>query len=189
MLEKIREGSQGFWAAAILGLVILSFVFAGVGGYISSGEPAAAKVNGEEISVVALERAYESERRRLESQFGEAFSALAADAEYLKQFRQSVLDRLIGDKLIEQAAKQMGLRVSEAQIIDAVVNMPEFQIGGEFNNDRFQAIVRQAGFQTNTFRDYMRTDMTRRQVSNALLGSEFALPGETQAAHLLSTLR
>ena len=186
MLEKIREGSQGFWAIAILGLVILSFVFAGVGGYISSsGDVAAAKVNGEEISVTALERAYQNERARLESQFGEAFSALAADAEYLKQFRQNILDRLIGDKLIEQTAKKLGLRVSDAQIREAVANMPEFQIGGQFSNDRFQAIIRQAGFQANSFKDYMRTEMTRQQVARALLGSEFALPGEAQSAYLL----
>ena len=36
MLERIREGTQGTWAMAILGLVILSFVFAGVGSYILS---------------------------------------------------------------------------------------------------------------------------------------------------------
>ena len=186
MLEKIREGSQGFWAIAILGLVILSFVFAGVGGYISStGDEAAAKVNGDEISVTTLERAYQNERARLESQFGEAFSALAADADYLREFRQSVLDRLIGDKLIEQTATKLGLRVSEAQIREAVANMPEFQIGGQFNNDRFQAVIRQAGFQSNTFKDYMRTEMTRQQVTRALLGSEFSLPGEAQSAHLL----
>ncbi len=67
MLERIREGSQGSWAIVILGLVILSFVFAGVGGYVSSSSSAAASVNGDDIPQTTFERAYDTERSRLES--------------------------------------------------------------------------------------------------------------------------
>jgi peptidyl-prolyl cis-trans isomerase D len=178
MLEKIREGSQGVWAMLILGLVILSFAFAGVGGYIgSSSDPAAAEVNGEEISQLALDRAYQNERARLEQQFGDAFAALAADAEYLNNFRQGILDRLIGDKLIEQAARDLGLRVSEQEINTTIRGMREFQgISGDFDRDRFTSVIRQANFQVASFKDYMRKEMTRQQVSRALFGSEFALP-------------
>lgn len=178
MLERIREGSQGSWAIVILGLVILSFVFAGVGGYVSSSSSAAASVNGDDIPQTTFERAYDTERSRLESQFGEAFAALAADSAYLSQFKQSVLDRLIADKLIEQVAKDLGLRVSNAQINQQLLSMPEFQIGGQFNNDRFQATLRSVGFQPSSFREYMRNEMTRQQVARALLGSEFALNAE-----------
>ncbi|GAC05550.1 peptidyl-prolyl cis-trans isomerase D [Paraglaciecola agarilytica NO2] len=171
---------------AILGLVILSFVFAGVGSYInSSADTAAAKVNDDTISQADLERAYQNERGRMESQYGEAFAALTADSAYLQQFRQGVLDRLIGDKLIEQAAVDLGLRVSDAQIKQAIVAMPEFQFDGKFDNERYSAVLRQAGFQPNEFRDYMRVDMTRRQLSNALLGSEFTLLEETTQAYKL----
>ena len=75
MLERIREGSQGPWAMGILVLVILSFIFAGVGSYINSSSPgAAANVNGDEIGLDELERAYQNERSRMESQFGDAFA-------------------------------------------------------------------------------------------------------------------
>lgn len=186
MLERIREGSQGFWAIVVLGLVILSFLFAGIGGYMNSAsDVAAATVNGDEISQSTLERAYNNERSRLESQFGDAFAALAADESYLRQFRRNVLDRLIGDKLIEQTARDLGLRVSDEQIRTAILEMPEFQIGGQFNNDRFQQILRQAGFQVNGFRDYMRVEMTRQQVSRALLASEFALSNEAKDTYAL----
>ncbi|WP_339768513.1 SurA N-terminal domain-containing protein [uncultured Paraglaciecola sp.] len=186
MLERIREGTQGKWAMAILGLVILSFMFAGVGSYInSSAETAAAKVNDDTISQADLERAYQNERGRMESQYGDAFAALTADSAYLQQFRQGVLDRLIGDKLLEQAAIDLGLRVSDAQIKQAIVAMPEFQFDGKFDNERYTAVLRQAGFQPNEFRDYMRVDMTRRQLSNALLGSEFTLAAESKQAYKL----
>jgi peptidyl-prolyl cis-trans isomerase D len=184
MLERIREGSQGVWAMSILGLVILSFVFAGVGSYVNcSAGDAAATVNGEEIASNDLEKAYQNERARMESQFGDAFSDLTSDAIYLQSFRQGILDRLIGDKLIDQAAQELGLRVSDDQIKAAILTMQEFQVDGQFDNDRYLAILRQAGYQPNNFRDYMRMDMVRRQFSQSLVGSEFSLTGEANAAH------
>ena len=117
MLERIREGSQGPWAMGILALVILSFVFAGVGSYInSSAATAAASVNGEKIGQDELERAYQNERSRMESQFGEAFATLASDTAYLQNFRQGILDRLISEKLLDQAAQELGLRVCRQQL-------------------------------------------------------------------------
>ncbi|MBU2879693.1 MULTISPECIES: SurA N-terminal domain-containing protein [Aliiglaciecola] len=178
MLEKIREGSQGTWAVVILGLVILSFVFAGVGGYVSSSSNAAASVNGSEISQTTFDRAYQNERARMEAQFGESFSILAADTAYLNQFRKSILDRLIADKLMEQAAEEIGLRVSDEQIRESIVNMPEFQVGQSFDNERFKATLRQVGFQPSTFKDYLRSEMTRQQFVSAMLGSEFSLKSE-----------
>jgi len=186
MLERIREGSQGTWASVVLGLVILSFVFAGVGSYINSSiNAAAATVNGQDISRDALEKAYQNERARMESQYGEAFAALASDAAYLQEFRKGVLDRLISEKLIDQAALELGLRVSDAQIKQAIVQMQEFQIDGKFDNDRYLVVLRSAGFFPNGFRDYMRIDMTRRQLSKSLIGTEFALTSEAEKAYEL----
>ncbi|QFU22028.1 SurA N-terminal domain-containing protein [Shewanella eurypsychrophilus] len=180
MLEKIREGSQGVIAKSILVLVILSFAFTGVSSYLgSSTEAAAATVNGEEISESALEQAYQSERGRLEQQLGEMFEALAADDVYLASVKQSVLERLVAEKLLDQSATELGLRVSDEQIKNAIMTEPAFQTEGVFDNDRYLAILRQLGYQANSFRNMMRTDMTRRQLVASLVGSEFVLPGET----------
>ena len=186
MLERIREGSQGPWAMGVLVLVVLSFIFAGVGSYInSSASGAAANVNGDEIGLDELERAYQNERSRMESQFGEAFAAMASDTAYLQNFRRGILDRLISEKLLDQAAKDLGLRVSDEQIKLAIVGMQEFQVDGKFDNDCYLTLLRQAGFQTNKFRDYMRVDMVRRQLSQSLIRTEFALTSEAKKAYVM----
>lgn len=179
MLERIREGSQGPWAMIIIALIVLSFVFAGVGSYVSSsGANAAATVNGEEISLVDLERAYQSQRARMEAQYGETVSTLFSDESYLADFRRNVLDQLIAEKLIEQKAFEMGLRISDKQIKDAIVSMPEFQLGGVFDNERYLLLLRQNGIQPSGFRDMLRLQMTREQLTRSLSGSDFALPSE-----------
>ncbi|WP_133180506.1 peptidylprolyl isomerase [Shewanella decolorationis] len=181
MLEKIRDGSQGVIAKGILVLVILSFAFAGVSSYLGSkSDVPAAEVNGDKITKAELEQAYQSERARMEQQLGEMFAALSADERYLESIKQSVLERLVADKLIDQAAAAMGLRVSDEQIITAIKSEPAFQTDGKFDNDRYQAILRQLGYQPQTFRSMMRVDMTRRQLTAALVGTEFVLPGEAK---------
>ena len=188
MLEKIRESAQGPWAMIVIGLIVLSFVFAGVGSYLTgSTQVAAALVNGEEISANSVERAYQNERARIEGQFGEGVAALFANPDYLADFRRGVLDRLIGEKLIEQKAIELGLRVSDEQILNTIRNMPEFQVGGAFNNQRFQAIIQQAGFQPNSFRDYMRTEMTRDQFGRSIIGTEFSLENEVSSTNALQS--
>lgn len=186
MLERIREGSQGPWAMIVIGLIVLSFVFAGVGSYLtSSGSNAAATVNGEEISAQELERAYQNQRQRMESQYGEGIASLFSSESYLQDFRRNVLDRLIAEKLIQQQAAEMGLRVSDKQIREAVATMPEFQFDGKFDNERFKAILGQNGYQVSDFLSMMRTQMTQSQLAAALNSSEFALPGEVKRAYEL----
>ena len=171
---------------AIIALIVLSFVFAGVSSYVSSsGSSAAAEVNGEPISQQDVERAYQAQRARLEAQFGEGISALFSDENYLRDFRMNVLDRLIADTLIEQKAKELGMRVSDKQIREAITAMPEFQTEGSFDNERYLMLLRQNGFQPSDFRDYMRQQMTREQLSRAVQASDFSLPEEVSLAHRL----
>ncbi|MCH1923416.1 peptidylprolyl isomerase [Shewanella sp. C32] len=182
MLDKLRDGAQSIVAKVILVLVILSFAFAGVSSYMGSGsETAAAIVNGEKISKAELDQAYQSERNRLQQQLGDMFDTLAANDSYLNSVKQGVLQRLVAQRLINQAANELGLRASDEQIKEAIRNESAFQTAGTFDNNRYLSILRQMGYTVSSFRDAMRGDMTRNQLVNALVASDFALKGETEA--------
>ncbi len=181
MLEKIREGSQIPAAKIVLGLVILSFALAGIGGYLGqTTEQPVAEVNGVKISQTKFSRAYSNERARLEQQFGEYFAQIAADPNYMAQIRQGVVDQLVQQELQTQLAKELGLRVSDEQVKKAIVEMPYFQIGGEFSNDRYLQVIRQMNFQPDSFREYLRDEMTRAQLISAVAGTDFVLKNELQ---------
>ncbi|MCF2863009.1 peptidylprolyl isomerase [Pseudoalteromonas sp. Cnat2-41] len=183
MLEKIREGSQGLAAKIILGLVILSFALAGIGGYLGqSTEQSVAEVNGVKITQREFARAYENERARLEQQFGEYFAQLANDPSYMAQVRQSVTDRLVQQELQTQLAAEMGLRVSDEQVKQTILELPAFQFGGQFSNDRYLQVIRQMGYQADGFREYLREEMTRSQLVSALAGTDFTLSNELSQA-------
>ncbi len=177
MLERIREGSGGPVAKIILGLVIATFIFAGVGSYTNSVDTSAASVNGQKISQQQFDQAYQNHRARLKQQFGEMFDQIAGNEAYIQNMRSSVLEQLINEALLDQAVTALDIRVSDEQIKEQIVNMPEFQVAGVFDNNRYLMIINQAGFrQASAFRDYLRTDMARRQLMTSIMASEFNLP-------------
>jgi len=177
MLENIRESSQGLTAKIILGLIILTFAVAGLGSYTNSADTSVATVNGEKISQQDFNKAYQAQRSRMAQQFGDMFDTLSNDSNYMANFRQGVLDNLINERLIDQSAESLAIRVSDERIKTTIREMPEFQVDGVFDNNRYLAIINQAGFfQSSNFRDYLRVEMTRRQLSQALVATEFNLP-------------
>ena len=176
MLQNIREGIQGPWAIGIVALIVVSFVFTGVGSYISSNNTnAIAIVNGEEIPASTLEIAYSNERARLEDQFGDAVNTLFASESYVTEFRKDVLERLISDVLITQKAKELGLRVGDSEIKKAIATLPEFQVAGSFDNTFYRNALARAGYTPAEFAEYMRDQMTRQQLVQAINGSSFSL--------------
>ncbi|OOE38804.1 peptidylprolyl isomerase [Salinivibrio kushneri] len=186
MMERIREGTNSLAVKIILSLIIFSFAFAGVGSYLAGGSnPPAATVGEKEISRAELDRAYQNERARMQQQAGEQFNQLLGNPEYVKRFRQNILDRMINDLLLEQAASDLGLRVSDAQVKAAIRAMPQFRQGGQFNNDRYQAALRQTGMSADEFANYMRTDLMRQQLVNGLQSSGFVLPSELESLYRL----
>ena len=177
MLEDIRESSQGLTAKIILGLIILTFAVAGIGSYTNSVDTSVATVNDEKISQQEFNKAYQAQRNRMAQQFGDMFDTLSNDSNYMANFRQGVLDNLINEKLIDQSAQSLSIRISDERIKETIRKMPEFQVEGVFDNNRYLAIINQAGFyQSSSFRDYLRVEMTRRQLSQALVSTEFNLP-------------
>ncbi|MDF2153580.1 peptidylprolyl isomerase [Vibrio sp. CAU 1672] len=188
MMDRLREGVNSIAIKIILGLIILSFVFAGVGSYLVSGSNnAAAKVGNAEIGRGEFEMAYQNERNRMQAQLGDYFSQMLADPAYVESFRKSVLDRMINDLLLDQQAEALGLRISDAQVRSMILDMPQFQSNGQFDQDIYQASLRRAGFSPDSFAEYMRRELVREQLLNALQTSEFTLPGEVQAEGKLFT--
>lgn len=186
-MDRLREGVNSIAVKIILGLVILSFVFAGVGGYLGGGNNSvAAKVGSTEIYLNSFEQVYQQERNRMQEELGEGFSNLLADPNYVQSFRKSVLDRMINDELLEQHAQTLGLRISDEQIVDVIATIPQFQKDGKFDSERYQAELRRGGYTADSFAESLRSQLTRNQLLTAVQNTEFTLPSEIEAVAQLS---
>ncbi|TEW54824.1 peptidylprolyl isomerase [Psychromonas sp. RZ22] len=186
MLERMREGSQGIVAKSILVVIILSFALAGVSGYLgSTSENAAVTVNGEAISQQSVDQAYQNERANLQQQYGEQFDLIASNPNFAQQVRAQATQTLITERLIAQAVENMGLRVSDDQVKEAIRAMPEFQVDGKFNNDVYLSLLRNNNLSPAQFSENFKRDLVRIQLLQSLVGSEFILPFEVEQADQL----
>ncbi len=191
MMDNLRAASNHVVLKVILGLIILSFVLTGVGGYLTGGNgDYAAKVNGHEISRSQLDRAFSNERARQQQILGDQFSQLAGNEGYMQQLRQQALSQLIDEQLLDQYAKKIGLAISDEQVKQAIFSQPPFQTEGKFDNAKYLAILNSMGFTADRYAEALRKQLMTQQLVQAVAGSDFMLNGETDAlAALVSQQR
>ncbi len=96
-----------------------------------------ATVNGETIPLRDFQRAYAYQAQALRSQ--------GIPPEMLKQFgmHKQVVDRLVNDELLAQAAEAQGIRASDDEVVARILKDPSFQKDGKFDQIRYEDIVNQ----------------------------------------------
>ena len=182
MMDNLRTAANSLAIKIIFGIIIVSFILTGVSGYLIGGSSNyAAKVNGQEIGRGQFENAFASERQRMQQQLGEQFSELAGNENYMKTLRQQVLNRLIDEALLDQYAQKLNLSISDEQVREAIFATQAFQTDGKFDNNRYNAIVRQMGMTADQYAQALRNQLTTQQLINAVAGTDFMLSGETDA--------
>ena len=186
MMDNLRAAANNIVLKIILGLIILSFVLTGVGGYLNGGSgDYAAKVNGQVIERAQLEQAFQSERSRMQQQLGDQFSALAGNEGYMQQMRQQVLSQLIDNTLLDQYAKKLGLNASDEQVKDAIRKAPYFQTDGQFDNAKYLDLINRMGYSADNYAQSLRQQLINQQMLQGFSGSGFVLPSESQAMSAL----
>lgn len=181
MLQDIRENAQGTIAKVIIGLLIVSLSIWGmdaiVGGF--SGEPEVATVNGEDITEREFMRVVQMEGQRRLSQMENPDPSLLDE----DQIRQDVLESLIREQVLIQDASAQGLELSEQDIDSLITQMPQFQVDGTFNSDRFVATIRNMGMGVGEFRQAMRKQYVVNQIRAGIVQS--AVVTDENVAQLL----
>ncbi|WP_286220062.1 SurA N-terminal domain-containing protein [Marinobacter apostichopi] len=172
MLQDIRENAQGTIAKIIIGLLIVSLSIWGmdaiIGGF--SGEPEVATVNGEDVTEREFLRLVQMEsQRRLSRMENPDPSLLNED-----QIRKDVLESLIQQRVLIQDADSQGLALTDADIDALITQMPQFQVEGQFNRDRFVSTVRNMGMGVAEFRETMRKQYVVNQIRAGIVQSGVA---------------
>jgi len=140
MLTTIREKTQGWIAAIILGLVTIPFALWGINTYFEGGGRLnVAKVNGVEISVESYKRTLEGQRRSFQQMLGRSVDPRLLDT---PEFRQRVLDGLIDELLFVADVEASGYRVSNAELSRQIRLAPQFQRDGQFDVKLYEALLR-----------------------------------------------
>ena len=172
MLQQIRDKISGWFAAVFLGAIAVVFIFWGIK-FESSVTTAAAKVNGEDVPVQAVRRAWQERQTELQR--------LTRDElpdELVKSEQQRLLSEFITRELMVQRANKLGYRVSDREIVTALGQIEALQVDGKFDPDRYKALLRSQGRSEVEFENEFRRDLEISQLRNGIAISAFATPGE-----------
>ncbi|MBB3182502.1 peptidyl-prolyl cis-trans isomerase D [Halomonas fontilapidosi] len=182
MLQSIRDRSKSWGAKIIIGAVVVTMALFGVEslvGLLGNNPDTVAEVNGEAIT-----------RQQLEMEVQRAIRSGQVPPDQERALRAEMLDMLITNRLLTQYAEEGGLHVSEAQLDQLIVNLPEFQdANGRFDRDLFRNRLASAGFTPLTFRQQLSVDVKHQQLQQGLAVSDFTLDEEQERLATLQRQR
>ncbi|WP_416696112.1 SurA N-terminal domain-containing protein [Candidatus Pseudothioglobus sp. Uisw_050_01] len=169
MLSAIRNKSKGWVAYLVVGLITVPFALFGIQDYVSSSaNTSIAKVDGEDIDVNVYYQELNTQQRNLQQQLGAAYSQEIDTA-----IKQTLLDSMINEKLIENFANSLGIVTLDDEVRSVIEMNQAFVVDGKFSEDRYSQLLRLNSYSPAGYEIAQSKALTRDQIKRNLSGSAF----------------
>jgi len=157
-------------------MLVLAFCGVLVAGAVGltgcSNKDVAAKVNGQVIKVSDLN----TQLDQLKKQYPQMFTGTDAEGRLL-DFKQRLLDNLINQALVEQAAKQKNITVTDADVQKQID-----QLKSGFKDDtQFTAALKSAGMTLDTLKTQIRNQLVTQKLVESLSANQTVSDADIQA--------
>jgi peptidyl-prolyl cis-trans isomerase D len=179
MLQRIRDSLQGQKWLAYLLLGALALVFAAWGAYgivnlNFGGANYAAEANGSKISLEDARNVW----LRQQSMWQQRLGGAELPQPLRTRLQDQVLESLIRRALITERSHDLGYRVSNQALLEAVQAEPAFQVDGKYDPQAAKAALAQAGVSLDTYTQQLRTDLQQLQLEGGIRASDFITASE-----------
>ena len=169
MLDFLRKRKRSWIITFLLGVIILVFVaFYGGSKYQDSRLQNVAEVNGEAISQPEFAEVYQ----RAVDRYREMLKG-SLTPEMLKSLnlKGSLLEELIQKRLALQEARRLGLTATDEELVNVIGQVPEFQVAGRFNKERYLQLLRANKLTPERFEEDQRDQLTIQRLYSLILDS------------------
>ena len=161
MLQFMRQRASSWMIKAILSIIVLAFIFMGVGNFGDREEVPAAVVNGEAISATQFQDRYflllDNARRQLGNQLND---------EILKMMdlKGQAMEQLISETLLLQKADELGFKISDRELSDHIRRLPFFHQDGQFNKALYNNVLQRNRLTPEMFEQLQRRELLTQKV-------------------------
>jgi len=138
LLSLMRKHAKSWLIKALIAIIAVVFVFYFGYSFTSDQAMKIAYVNGELINGPEYEKVYRDMITSLQDRYENNWNDNMIKTFNLKK---RALESLITQRLMSQAARELGLDVTEEEIQKAIMNYPAFQINGRFDMRRYQSLL------------------------------------------------
>src|SRR3954467_9453441 len=173
MLRGIRKASSNWLGRAVmgvvLGLIAGSFAVWGIGDIFRGfGRSTVAKVGSTEITIDQFRQIYNDRLQQLSRQVGRP---ITPDQARLLNLDQQLAGQLVAEAAIDQRARQLRLNLSDAAIAKQIMGDTNFKgLNGQFDRNRFDAMIRQAGYNEPRYAAEQKRLTLRREIAETVRG-------------------
>lgn len=150
MFKFLRKGATSIFAKVFLAIVVIVFIFWGIGSFVNPQKDIVAKVDGQSIKLDEFQQYYNFQLSKLNQTFGQ----LSEEDIKKLNLKQEVLNQLIKMKLLEKYAKSIGINVPKYEIDLAISQIPLFTQKGVFDKQTYYSVLRELGL-TPKFFEYL----------------------------------
>ncbi len=171
MLRGMRKASSNWLGKIIMtvamGALIVSFGVWGIADIFRGfGQSTLATVGHTEISINEFRQLYTDKLQQLGRQFGRPVTQDQARAFGLDR---QLLEQTIAEATLDEEVRRLGLGQSDAETMRVLFSDPNFKgVGGSFDPQRFQAIIRQFGYTEARYIADQRRVSLRRQIAGTI---------------------
>ncbi|MBN9559620.1 MAG: SurA N-terminal domain-containing protein [Alphaproteobacteria bacterium] len=151
----------------LFAVLVVAFGLWGIGDVVNNigRETWVAKVGSTEIEGPQVQEAFRQQLAQVTKMLG--------DKEPSPELRRSIasqsLDRLIAQTLLAQEARDLHISVPNEAVREAVYQLPAFRgPNGQFDRSRLEQVLRNNGMNEQHFLELMRTDLSQRQLLEAV---------------------
>jgi peptidyl-prolyl cis-trans isomerase D len=178
MLDFLRKKKRSWIITILLGLIIIVFVAFYGGSQQPTGVASnVAEVNGESIS----QREFIMHYQRAVERYREMFKG-SLTPELLKNLnlKHSLLEEMIEARLVLQEARRLGLTATDEELMNAIAEVPEFQVNGRFNKERYIQLLRANRLTPAQFEEDQRKQLTIQRLLGVLADSAHVTEAEVR---------
>lgn len=177
MLDLFRKKAQSPFLQATVVIIALVFVFFGVGSYQKGSRNEVATVNGEDIPIEQFKGAYQMATQIYKQRYGQD-----VPEEKLKDrsFQAQVINEMIQRSLLRQAAVEMGIGVSDAEVQVKIQEYASFKTDGIFDLERYRGTLAGSKMSISDFEGSIRNDLLDNKLEERLANFVSVTPREIE---------
>lgn len=175
MLNVMRRHAKYFYVLFVI--VILTFMFWGVGTIDNSTVQPLAEVGREKIATEEYWRAFDRVSNLYREIYKDKF-----DEEMQKKLKQKVLESLIEERILIAAAQDAGIAVSDRELEDAITHDPTFTRDGAFNREIYLRTLELNRLTPTQYEAAKRQEIMLEKMRNLIASSVELTPAESAKA-------
>lgn len=168
MLSYLRENTGNWIIKIFLGIIVIVFVFLGVGSFGSKRNNSIATINDEPITMEEYQQAYKAIVEQMRARFGKN---LNDDILKALNVKQQALDSLIEQKLVLAQADKLKIVISDEELQQSLMSIKAFQKDGKFNLDQYKKVLSLNSLNSEIFEQSQINLLRQQKVRDMLLST------------------